>query len=321
MKLRASQSSVAQFGQTQIGAYQITAFQIDPGHPGPGEVGMPNHGVRQPSARKVGTAQVDPGRDTAAALHPATPGGGQATTMRSLDVRRPVVQPRQLPIDRRRRVLRPIWGADQPGSMGADECAKDFGDGPPVGGRVPGDALQGEDAAEAHVRRLAAELVDRTGEPLGDLSFAVDLDLPPCRDGPGDQQQPSDALQQRSPSVVLQFGLGLLQLDSPIACHALQLGWGQRRMQQTGKDQDAGQQECQQHPRSRANPSQPTGPRIARFSLLTKADRPDRGQWVRQYGSLRFSHLGRKGGRQARRRIVAPPTSGRLHSTHAGGSR
>jgi len=260
---------MAQVGQPQIGVFQVTSFQIDSRHPGTGQVGMPDHGVGQPSAWKVGTAQVNPGqiqlqfipgRRTVAKQH-----------KRRLDVRSPVVQPGQLLVNGRCRVLRTVWGADQPGSMGADQRAEDFCDGPSVGRRVPGYTLQGEDATEAHVRCSAAELVNRPGEPLGDLPFPVDLDLPPGRDGPGDQQQAGDALQQRGPSVVLQSGLGLLQLDSLVgACHALQLCRGQRGVQKTREHQDAGQQRQHRHGRQDSQPA--CWPAHPCCSLLTKAN-------------------------------------------------
>jgi len=53
--------------------------------------------------------------------------------------------------------------------MGADKGGQHLPDRGPVGGRVTGDPLQRIESAQSHIQVLAAELVDRAGEPLGDL--------------------------------------------------------------------------------------------------------------------------------------------------------
>ena len=104
---------------------------------------------------------------------------------------------------------------------------------------------------------VAAELVDRSGEPFGDLPLPADLDLPPRRDDACDQQQTADglenALEQGGPGVLLESGLGLPQLNTLLStCHALQLPRRQRRVQPPRKYQHTRQDQCQrQHGRDR----------------------------------------------------------------------
>jgi hypothetical protein len=59
----------------------------------------------------------------------------------------------------------------------SDVGGQDLGDGRLVRLGVAGDALQRVDAAEADVELVRAELVDRAGEPLGDLALPRNLEL------------------------------------------------------------------------------------------------------------------------------------------------
>jgi hypothetical protein len=64
--------------------------------------------------------------------------------------------------------------------MAADERSEDLSHGQPVGWRVVRDVFQGVDAAQADIepiRTALGELVDGSGEPLGDLAFLGDGDL------------------------------------------------------------------------------------------------------------------------------------------------
>src|SRR4051794_15321023 len=83
-------------------------------------------------------------------------------------------------------------------------------------GGVSGDALQGVDAAEADVELVLAELVDRSGEALGDLAGPIELVAlarlgPVCREGPSGEvgtKSTEDAGEERqrgrghAPSIV-----------------------------------------------------------------------------------------------------------------------
>ncbi len=92
-----------------------------------------------------------------------------------LRVRGPDLQLRHLSNRRGGDVL--AGQARRPGGVAAHERGQHLADGGAVGGGVAGDSLQGVDAAEPHVELGVAELVDRAGEPLGDLALLGDLEL------------------------------------------------------------------------------------------------------------------------------------------------
>jgi hypothetical protein len=52
-----------------------------------------------------------------------------------------------------------------------------------VGRRVPGDAFQRVESTDADVSVRAAQLIDCTAEPVGELPFPADMDLAPGGDG------------------------------------------------------------------------------------------------------------------------------------------
>ena len=59
--------------------------------------------------------------------------------------------------------------------MLANERSQNLHDRPVVVGRPFGDPLEGIDATQADIQLLVAELIDRTGESLGDLPLAFQL--------------------------------------------------------------------------------------------------------------------------------------------------
>jgi len=113
-----------------------------------------------------------------------------------------------------------------------DERTKDIGDRRPVFLGVRGDALQRSDPTYPHLGLFTAELIDGVGESVGNLSFATDVHLTPGRQGADHDQQSREALEQSGPGVVLQFGLGLLQLDAGAGVgNAAQIRSGQGRIE------------------------------------------------------------------------------------------
>jgi hypothetical protein len=78
-------------------------------------------------------------------------------------------------------VVRLVLGAlpravgQQPGCMAAEIGSDHLADDGAIGRRVAGNPLQRVNAAEPHVQLGAAELVDRAGEPLGDLGLTACL--------------------------------------------------------------------------------------------------------------------------------------------------
>jgi len=94
-----------------------------------------------------------------------------------------------------------------------------------VVGRLPSDLLQPVDAAEPDFEPVAAELVDRAGEPLTGLALqgqrpggvgllAVVAELLEGQDGAGKDGQPGDGLQRRGTQIVLEFEAGIGQLQT-----------------------------------------------------------------------------------------------------------
>lgn len=164
---------------------------------------------------------------------------------RSLDVWREYLQPGAV-FDRGRGVVRPVRGADVPWGMVARERTKDELDSVAICGRVLGDALQCVDSADADVDVVTPDLLNGSSEPLGDLSFAIDVDLPPGRCRTHDDQQAGCQLQESRADIVLQLALRLLQLNARLgAGNSLKLCVAQRRIEQLGShcqaDHDAQQ--------------------------------------------------------------------------------
>ena len=63
----------------------------------------------------------------------------------------------------------------RPGGVLANVRSQDLHDRPVVVGGAFGDPLEGVDATQADIQLLVAELVDRSGESLGDLPLAFEL--------------------------------------------------------------------------------------------------------------------------------------------------
>ena len=227
---------------TQVGVLQVTALEIDSEQHRTGEVGVPEADTRQLSirrwaARRSTRDRYSPGASRGSGRRPSSHTAVDTSGDRCSSHWQPV-------INCCRRVLGPVGRADHPGCVAADERRENSRDGISVGWRVLGDALQGEDATQPHIRRLAAELVDGTGKPLGDLSFTVDLNLAPRGDGTHDQEETGHALEQGGAGIVLQSGLGLLKLHAPVgAGYVSQIACGQRGMSQPRNTSTQGQQQ------------------------------------------------------------------------------
>jgi hypothetical protein len=78
----------------------------------------------------------------------------------------------------------------------ADDGAQEKQDRVPVRGRIPGDAFQCVQAADADIDVRAADLVHGFAEPVSNLTLAADVKLPPGCRGAGDHNQPGKALKQ-----------------------------------------------------------------------------------------------------------------------------
>lgn len=98
--------------------------------------------------------------------------------------------------------------------MASDERSEDLLDLWAICRRVFRYPFQGVDSTYPHVDVVAANLVDRASESFCDLAFTVDLYLPPCGDGAGDDQETGNGLQDGGACVVLKLRLDLLQLDT-----------------------------------------------------------------------------------------------------------
>jgi hypothetical protein len=79
--------------------------------------------------------------------------------------------------------------------MRPDEGADHVLDRASVGRGVPGDSFQSVEGTYADVSDRAAQLIHSPGEPVSDLSFPADADLPPGCYGADHHQQPRQALQ------------------------------------------------------------------------------------------------------------------------------
>src|SRR6266540_3966897 len=91
----------------------------------------------------------------------------------------------------------------RPGSTAADVGGQYLSDRGAVGGRVAGNPLQRIDPTKPHVKLWVAELVDRAGEPLGDLSLSAGVELPVGEVGADEHDNPTEALQQGRSDFVL----------------------------------------------------------------------------------------------------------------------
>jgi hypothetical protein len=90
---------------------------------------------------------------------------------------------------------------------------------------IAGDALKRVHASDPDVDDIAADLVDGSGEPLGDLTFSADVHLPPARYRSTQHNESCETLQDRSPHVVRKLCLGLLELDAfGDSCNGGELG-------------------------------------------------------------------------------------------------
>jgi AAA domain len=241
-QVRAGQLCPLHPGLTQISVLQVAASQVDVAHYGTGKVGVPEVSVGEPGTTKEGAAQVDAGQIELQWIWQTS----AQDPYRSLDIGSAVLQPMHPIIDHGRRVLRSIGCTHQPGHVVANERPKNRLDRSSVGRGVSGDALQGVDAAKPNVWIFAAQMVDSSGEPLGDLPLPADMDLPPRRDHACDKQRAGDGLQHGCAGVLLQLLLGLPQLDALLGAHdAFQLNGGQRRMQPSRNRENAQQHQYQ----------------------------------------------------------------------------
>jgi hypothetical protein len=111
-------------------------------------------------------------------------------------------------------MLRAVGKANQPWGMTADERAKHYPYAAAILGRVPGDTFQSVEGADSYVDVIAAELLDSTGEAIGELPFTVDLNLSPGSQCADYDEYTTQSLQQSRSSVVLQLSLSLLQLNA-----------------------------------------------------------------------------------------------------------
>jgi hypothetical protein len=227
---------------TKVSVFQISALQPNSEQLGTGQIGVAEQNIGQSGVMQEGATQVDERQVQLQLIAgwwaPAQHAHG------GLDISGAVLQPGQPPVNRWRRMHRPIWRTNQPGGMGADVGSENGLDGASIRWGVRGDAFQGVEPAKAHVLLVAAQLVDRAAESFGDLAFSADLELSPGRNRPHDQHQASDPLQQRGPNAVLQLRLALLQLDALFGTSdSLQFSGGQRWTQQLRKNQHAGQQQ------------------------------------------------------------------------------
>jgi len=155
----------------------------------------------------------------------------------------------------------------------ADVGGEHLADRRPVGRGVTGDAFQRVHAPQAQVEPVRAELVDRAGEPLGELALLGDvellaggLDLPPGEVGAKHQHPAGQALQQRRPGVVLEPEPVVAELHAVLAGNLVpvELPVGERRVQQARHDDHDGEQhgrhaEGGEHPARRG----PAAPRRA----------------------------------------------------------
>jgi hypothetical protein len=143
--------------------------------------------------------------------------------------------------------------------MTTDKCPEHVLDGAAVIRRILGDASQRVQTADAHIKILAAQLIDGTAEPVGDLAFAADVDLPPRCYRAGHHQQPAKGLQDGRSRVVGELGLGLLELDTGLCAQdAVQICGAQGRVVPPGDDDDADEQDGRETaPREHSEPESP----------------------------------------------------------------
>jgi hypothetical protein len=244
-----------------------------------GEVCKRQRGTRKARLRKIRVAQICPwqmcrlvivGCDAAAEHDEA-----------DLDVRGTISQPGKSVVDCAVWMRCSIFGrSGGPRGMGAHKRLQYSGNRLPIYLGIPCNTLQSKDAAEPDIELVAAELVDGTREPLGNLPFTCDLDLPPRREGRCDQEQAASPLQQRAPGVVLQPGLALLEFDSFLRSrHRSQLSRRQRRIEQLRKEQDASQERQKQgdgqHGKPGGTPLHPSRPLPALYGVPTTS-----GAWL-----------------------------------------
>jgi hypothetical protein len=135
-----------------------------------------------------------------------------------------------------------------------------LGHGQAVVGCLAGDLLQPIDTAQPHLGPVAAELVDRAGEPLAGLALAGQLlggggllavggELLEGQNGAGQHGQPGDGLQRRGAQVVLELQTRIAQRQPVTGLKRFQRlggqGWGEpaREHQNPGGQQpDGGRQ-------------------------------------------------------------------------------
>lgn len=245
------EAGLLEVAPAKIGRLQVTAVQLCSLQPGAREVGVAELGVDKPAAVELQATKVHAGQVELRFVWKLLSGvlgwkPACQNTHGGLDIRRDYLQPRPF-LDRCGWVFWTIRCAGVPRFMVADKGAEDELDCVAVRRGVPRNAFQGVDTTDADVEVVAADLVDRTGEALGDLPFAVDVDLSPGRRRANDDQQTGRHLQQGRADVVLQLGLGLLQLYAGIGSgNSSQVCLGQWRIEQLWHDHQAAHHDAQQ---------------------------------------------------------------------------
>jgi len=90
------------------------------------------------------------------------------------------------------------------------------------------------------------------GEPVGDLPLPANLHLTPCRRRATNDQDPSQALQQRRADAVLQLGLRLLECYTLLPSrYRAQAPLGQRRLKPNWYKYESGKRNEDREPKQR----------------------------------------------------------------------
>jgi hypothetical protein len=164
-----------------------------------------------------------------------------------LDIGSTYLQPRSSSVDRQCWTVYSLILISRNRRMSADEGGENRCDGVAVVMRVFRYPLQGIESAQTDVYSSVTHLINRAGKAIGDLAFAVDLDLAPSRDRTRNHQQAGYRLEKSGPDSILQLRLCLLQLDACVGGgYCLQFRFGETRIQQVGNYRETGERDDQQ---------------------------------------------------------------------------